>query len=184
MSAPSTTASIRSPISRRSPPSGWCRSTSPARRTAAPIWSTPTIRRCSTPSGISTHWRWRGQAESRLCWNGIPTFRPGTSSLSSSPRPGRCGRDGLAPLSASRSAPVAEPALPALQRWLQDRILAGGAGAADHVAGDARLSAAERVGIYAQAYRTRLLDTLRDEFPALRLLVGDTVFDLFAEGFL
>jgi Putative DNA-binding domain len=79
---------------------------------------------------------------------------------------------------------MAEPALPALQRWLQDCILAGGSGAAAHVAGDGRLSAAERVGIYAQAYRARLLDTLRDEFPALRLLVGDTVFDLFAEGFL
>ncbi len=79
-----------------------------------------------------------------------------------------------------------DPALPALQRWLQDSILAGGAGegADRHVAGDDRLSAAARVGIYADAYRARLLDTLRDEYPALRLLVGDSVFDLFAQGYL
>jgi hypothetical protein len=79
---------------------------------------------------------------------------------------------------------MAEAALPSLQRWLQDCILAGGAGAEAHVAGDGRLSASDRVGIYAQAYRARLLETLRDEYPALRLLVGDTVFELFAQGFL
>lgn len=81
---------------------------------------------------------------------------------------------------------MAELALPALQRWLQDRILTGGAGdgAANWVVGDDRLSAAGRVGIYADAYRARLLETLRDEYPALRLLVGETVFDLFAQGYL
>lgn len=81
---------------------------------------------------------------------------------------------------------MAEAALPTLQRWLQERILAGGAGdgAARHVVGDDRLSAAARVGIYVEAYRARLLDMLRDEYPALRLLVGDSVFDLFAQGYL
>jgi hypothetical protein len=81
---------------------------------------------------------------------------------------------------------MAEPALAALQHWLQRAILAGGSGdgAAAHVVGDDRLSAAGRVAIYAQAYRARLLDTLRDEYPALRRLVGETVFDLFAEGYL
>jgi hypothetical protein len=81
---------------------------------------------------------------------------------------------------------MAELALPALQLWLQEAILGGGAPEpADRiVAGDARLPAAERVAIYARAYRARLLDCLRGEYPALRLLVGDTVFDLFAEGYL
>lgn len=79
-----------------------------------------------------------------------------------------------------------EAALPSLQRWLQDCILAGAAGdgATAYVLGDDRLSAAGRIDIYAEAYRARLLETLRDEYPALRLLVGDTVFDLFAQGYL
>jgi hypothetical protein len=80
---------------------------------------------------------------------------------------------------------MAEPALPILQRRLQHAILAGApAPAADLVAGDARLSAGERIAIYARAYRARLLEALHGEYPALRLLVGDTVFDLFAESYL
>lgn len=79
------------------------------------------------------------------------------------------------------------PELAALQAWLQDAVLAGGAapGAADRaIDGDARLPAAERVAIYARSYRGRLLDSLRSEYPALRALVGDTAFDLFAVSYL
>jgi hypothetical protein len=82
---------------------------------------------------------------------------------------------------------MAEPALPVLQLWLQDAILAGGAApgpAGRIVAGDERLPAGERIAIYARAYRARLIECLRGEYPALRLLVGDTVFDLFAGGYL
>ena len=124
-------------------------------------------------------------AESPPCSNGIPSIPPCDELLAELAK-ARAVREGLrpGPPSASRSAPMAEPALPALQHWLQECILAGGAAGARTVAGDGRLSAGERVAIYAEAYRARLLETLRDEYPALRLLVGDTVFDLFAQGFL
>ena len=79
---------------------------------------------------------------------------------------------------------MAEVDLPRLQHRLQEAILAGVATpAAGMVAGDSRLSAEDRIAIYARAYRARLLESLRGEYPALRLLVGDTVFDLFAESY-
>ena len=46
--------------------------------------------------------------------------------------------------------------------------------------GDERLGPEGRFAIYAGGYRSRLSETLREDYPALRLLVGDTVFDLFA----
>jgi hypothetical protein len=52
------------------------------------------------------------------------------------------------------------------------------------IAGDARLGPEGRFAIYAGGYRSRLTETLRDDYPALRLLVGDTVFDLFAAGYI
>lgn len=74
-----------------------------------------------------------------------------------------------------------------VQSWMQRRILAGGA-AADFaeavVAGDARLTPAGRIGIYANGYRARLLECLRDEYPVLRRFAGDTVFDLFAQDYI
>jgi hypothetical protein len=80
---------------------------------------------------------------------------------------------------------MAELALPQLQLRLQEAILTGAAGAAAGlVDGDAELAAGERVAIYASAYKARLLESLRAEYPALLLLVGDTVFDLFAHSYL
>jgi hypothetical protein len=52
------------------------------------------------------------------------------------------------------------------------------------IVGDARLGPEGRFAIYAGGYRSRLTETLRDEYPALRLLVGDTVFDLFAKSYI
>jgi hypothetical protein len=73
-----------------------------------------------------------------------------------------------------------------VQHWLQRAIFAGGA-AEEHaggvVTGSGALTPAERVGIYARGYRARLADCLRDDFPALRSFVGDTVFGLFAAGY-
>ena len=69
---------------------------------------------------------------------------------------------------------------------MQDSILAGSADqalVAERIAGDDRLAAGDRLAIYARAYRARLVETLRGEYPALRLLVGDTVFDLFAADY-
>ncbi|HYJ30952.1 MAG TPA: DNA-binding domain-containing protein [Allosphingosinicella sp.] len=77
--------------------------------------------------------------------------------------------------------------LAAVQHWVQRAIFAGGASAdfaGEVVAGNDRLTPAQRVGIYAGGYRARLLECLRDEFKVLRMFVGETAFDLFAAGYL
>jgi hypothetical protein len=78
-------------------------------------------------------------------------------------------------------------ALAELQAWLLDGIRAGAAPRAEvkeRIAGDARLGAEARFAIYAGAYRSRLLQTLREDYPALLLLAGETVFDLFAQSYI
>jgi hypothetical protein len=45
------------------------------------------------------------------------------------------------------------------------------------------LSAHERLGLYARGYVLRLLECMRADFPALRGLVGDAVFDAFAKAY-
>lgn len=72
-----------------------------------------------------------------------------------------------------------------LQRWMQAMILEGPPrGAREHVRGNNRLTAEAQLGIYAQAYRLRLLECLRTEYPVLAALAGPTAFDLFAQGYI
>lgn len=83
--------------------------------------------------------------------------------------------------------PMPEPGLAELQHWTHRAILRGGA-RADNVAALIRESGAlrpeERLAIYADGYRARLLDSLGGEYPALKSLVGETVFALFAAGYI
>jgi hypothetical protein len=53
----------------------------------------------------------------------------------------------------------------------------------DAVKGSNRLSAHERLEIYARGYVLRLLECLRAEFPILLALVGDQVFEMFASSY-
>lgn len=62
-------------------------------------------------------------------------------------------------------------------------LAAAGADARDHVHGDNRLTAEDRVHIYARAYRQRLAECLESEYPLLSALAGPTVFGLFAQGY-
>lgn len=80
---------------------------------------------------------------------------------------------------------MAEPGLPALQRWMQGAILGGGAppDLDEIVVGDARLSASQRLALYARGYRARLAECLAAEFPCLKALAGDQVFALFVAGY-
>jgi len=72
-----------------------------------------------------------------------------------------------------------------LQGWMQAMILEGTPrGAREHVRGNNRLTAEAQLGIYAQAYRLRLLECLRTEYPVLAALAGPTAFDLFAQGYI
>ena len=76
-------------------------------------------------------------------------------------------------------------ALAELQGWMLGGILAGAAdGVRARIAGDDRLGPEGRFAIYAGGYRSRLAETLRDDYPALRLLVGETVFELFAKSYI
>ncbi len=79
--------------------------------------------------------------------------------------------------------------LAALQAWMQARVTAGTWRSTegeipDVVAGSAALPAAARLGIYASSYVARLAECMRAEFPALRTLIGDQVFNLFVGGYL
>jgi hypothetical protein len=78
-------------------------------------------------------------------------------------------------------------ALADLQQWMLGAIVAGAAGpdsVRERIEGDARLGPEGRFAIYAGGYRSRLLESLQNEYPALRRLVGDTVFELFARGYI
>jgi len=56
--------------------------------------------------------------------------------------------------------------------------------AREHVQGDNRLTAEDRVAIYARGYRQRLLECLESEYPLLHALAGPTAFGLFAQGYI
>ena len=74
-----------------------------------------------------------------------------------------------------------------LQQWMLDAIVAGAAepeAVRARIDGNGRLGPEGRFAIYSGGYRSRLLESLQNEFPALRLLVGDTVFELFARGYI
>ncbi|HEX8224695.1 MAG TPA: DNA-binding domain-containing protein [Allosphingosinicella sp.] len=78
-------------------------------------------------------------------------------------------------------------ALAELQEWMLGAIVAGSAepeSLRGRIAGNNRLGPEGRFAIYAGGYRSRLLESLQNEFPALRLLVGDTVFELFARSYI
>lgn len=81
---------------------------------------------------------------------------------------------------------MAEPDLPTLQRWMQGAIL-GRQAPPDLdavVVGDARLTATQRLTLYARGYRARLVECLAAEFPCLRALGGEQVFELFVTGYI
>jgi hypothetical protein len=80
--------------------------------------------------------------------------------------------------------------LEAIQRWMQGVIMNAGAAPADDaelrrtLTRSRRLTAAERLAIYHNAYHARLLECLREEFPVLRQALGEETFDAFAFGYL
>ena len=81
--------------------------------------------------------------------------------------------------------------LASLQAWMQSRI-SGGNWAVDAddaniraiFAGSPTLPAESRLGIYATSYVRRLAECMRAEFPVLKALIGEQVFNLFVGGYL
>lgn len=93
----------------------------------------------------------------------------------------------------SRSPTAQAPSLPALQR-LVDTCLAGAGEAIEAppmlaqllalTRGDARADAAKRIGIYAYAYRARLIEALGNDYPALQAQLGEEAFELLGQGYI
>lgn len=85
---------------------------------------------------------------------------------------------------------MVEPDLAELQRWMQGAILgrSTASGLDAIVVGEPRggnsLTAAQRLTLYARGYRARLMECLAAEFPCLRALAGEQVFELFATGYI
>lgn len=88
---------------------------------------------------------------------------------------------------------MSEAELAAVQDWMLRRVTAGiwgqrfagdGVDAEQIVVGSSNLSADSRLDIYARSYVMRLAECLRAEFPVLRALIGEAVFDLFTGGYL
>ncbi len=88
--------------------------------------------------------------------------------------------------------PPADTDLARLQHWLQRQIVGEAVaagndddmGSQDVIRGSAAFLARQRLAVYARGYVLRLVDCLREEFPVLRRLVGDQVFDLFASAYI
>lgn len=53
-----------------------------------------------------------------------------------------------------------------------------------HIAGTAQADAETRLGIYAEAYRLRLIEALDTDFPVLHALLGDDEFERMARAYI
>ena len=70
-----------------------------------------------------------------------------------------------------------------LQQGLQSHLLGEPSSIADAIADAPPLSVADRLGIYRNAYRVRLIEALDDTYPVLHAVLGDEVFVALGEEF-
>ena len=63
-----------------------------------------------------------------------------------------------------------------IQARFQGHVVGNGTDATGLFVGDATATAAERAGVYYDAYRLRLLEVLEDDFPGVRKLAGAEAF--------
>ena len=71
-----------------------------------------------------------------------------------------------------------------LQEDFQDYLLVGNDRVQAQVLGTEQVGAAERLAIYADGYRLRLLEALDTDFPGLHALLGDTQFDALGRAYI
>jgi hypothetical protein len=71
-----------------------------------------------------------------------------------------------------------------LQEQFQAHLLCGDGRIARRIVDTPRVSAPTRLGIYADAYRLRLLEALRVDFPALHTLAGDEEFECIGRAYI
>jgi hypothetical protein len=75
------------------------------------------------------------------------------------------------------------PFLRELQRDLQSHLLGGDAAIVEAIVDAPPLPTLERLGIYRNAYRVRLIEALDDTYPVLHAVLGDEVFAALGEEF-
>lgn len=78
----------------------------------------------------------------------------------------------------------AAPPLAQAQRLFQDYLLRSDCSAEDLVTTDAKADAATRLGVYADAYRLRLLEVLGNDYPVLRALAGAEDFERIGRAYI
>jgi hypothetical protein len=71
-----------------------------------------------------------------------------------------------------------------LQEQLQSHLLHGDPRVQDRIIGTPRVDARTRLAIYGDAYRLRLLEALRVDFPALHTLAGDAEFERIGRAYI
>ena len=71
-----------------------------------------------------------------------------------------------------------------LQEQLQAHLLSGDERIARRIVDTPRVNASTRLGIYADAYRLRLLEALRADFSALKTLAGDDEFECIGRAYI
>ncbi|PAJ76379.1 hypothetical protein CJF42_00310 [Pseudoalteromonas sp. NBT06-2] len=76
--------------------------------------------------------------------------------------------------------------LPDIEAWLQDCLIFQGdePAHADALVGFGKLSASEHIDIYQRNYYARLLNCMREQFPALCFALGEELFNSFAHEYL
>ncbi|HWX30967.1 MAG TPA: DNA-binding domain-containing protein [Steroidobacteraceae bacterium] len=70
-----------------------------------------------------------------------------------------------------------------LQQDLQCHLLGGQSAIADAIVDAPPLPVADRLGIYHNAYRVRLIEALDDTYPKLHAVLGDEVYEALGEEF-
>ena len=71
-----------------------------------------------------------------------------------------------------------------LQQAFQAYVLGGEPAIRDRIVGTARVDVDTRLGIYANAYRLRLLEALGTDYPGLKAMAGDDEFDRLGHAYI
>jgi hypothetical protein len=71
-----------------------------------------------------------------------------------------------------------------LQEQLQSHLLRGDPRIVQHIVDTPQVDAQTRLAIYSDAYRLRLLEALRVDFPALHTLAGDAEFERIGRAYI
>lgn len=79
---------------------------------------------------------------------------------------------------------ISAPDVTGLQQQFQAYVLSATPGVEGHVIATSRASAADRLKVYANAYRLRFLEVLGKDYPALHKLVGAALFNRLGRAYI